>query len=58
RKNITIPIVAIGGITAHDISAIMETGVKGIALSGSILRSPNPVEETANILNIIKYNQI
>ena len=58
KKGITIPIVAIGGITAHDISSIMETGINGIALSGTILRSPNPVEETANILNIIKYNQI
>lgn len=58
KRNISIPIVAIGGITAHDISSIMETGVNGIALSSTILRSPNPVEETANILNIIKYNQI
>lgn len=58
KKGITIPIVAIGGITAHDISSIMEAGINGIALSGTILRSPSPVEETANILNIIKYNQI
>ncbi len=58
KKGITVPIVAIGGITAHDIPSIMETGINGIALSGTILRSSNPVEETANILNIIKYNQI
>ena len=58
KKGITVPIVAIGGITANDISGIMETGVNGIALSGTILRSPNPIEETTNILNIIKHNQI
>ncbi len=58
REHFTLPVVAIGGITAHDIPSIMDTGVTGVALSGTILRSENPVKETANILNIIKYNQI
>lgn len=51
---IQLPIVAIGGITAEDIPAIMETGVTGIALSGTVLRADNPVEEMAKLLSIIE----
>lgn len=42
---INLPIVAIGGITYDDIPQVMATGVTGIALSGSVLRADNPVEE-------------
>lgn len=47
---IHLPIVAIGGITIADIPDIMATGVTGIALSGSILKAEDPVEETKKIL--------
>lgn len=50
---INLPIVAIGGITYDDIPAIMQTGVTGIALSGTILRADNPVDETHRILEAI-----
>ena len=43
--NINLPIVAIGGIKAEDIPAIMQTGVTGIAVSGAVLDAENPVEE-------------
>lgn len=49
-EHIPLPIVAIGGITFEDIPSIMETGVTGIALSGTILRAENPIEETKRIL--------
>ena len=42
---VTLPLVAIGGIGRADIPALLETGVSGIALSGSILRAPDPVAE-------------
>ena len=45
-----LPVVAIGGITFADIPAIMQTGVTGIALSGTVLRADNPVEEMRKIL--------
>lgn len=48
---IRIPIVAIGGITPDDIPAIMATGVEGIAASGTILTSPDPITTTQNIIN-------
>lgn len=49
---ITLPVVAIGGITYEDIPDILQTGVSGIALSGSILRAENPVEEARRILSL------
>lgn len=49
EEGITLPVVAIGGITSEDIPGIMQTGVTGIALSGSILNAANPIEETKNI---------
>lgn len=54
ETDIRLPIVAIGGITADDIPAIMETGVTGIALSGTVLRADNPAEEMAKLLSIIE----
>lgn len=47
---IALPMVAIGGITYDDIPAILETGVTGIALSGTILQADDPVAETRRIL--------
>ena len=58
--NITIPIVAIGGIEENDIPQLMATGISGIAMSGHILRAENPAQKTENIiktLNHIKYGK-
>lgn len=52
EAGINLPIVAIGGITHEDIPAILQTGVTGVALSGTILRADNPAEETRRILAI------
>lgn len=53
-EKIRIPLIAIGGITRDDIPDLMETGIDGIALSGTILRAKNPVKETELI---IKYKK-
>lgn len=45
-----LPVVAIGGINYEDIPDILETGVNGIALSGTILQAEDPVEETRRII--------
>lgn len=52
EAGIHLPLVAIGGITFEDIPAIMQTGVTGIALSGTILRAADPVAETQRIVNL------
>ena len=54
EHNIDIPIVAIGGICKDDISGILDCGIDGIALSGSILRAENPIQEMKNIVSILK----
>lgn len=54
QAEIHLPIVAIGGITADDIPSIIETGVTGIALSGTVLRADDPIEETRKIIKIWK----
>lgn len=53
EAGINIPIVAIGGITAEDIPTIMQTGVSGIALSGTVLRADNPIVEMNKLIKII-----
>ena len=53
--NITIPVVAIGGITKDDIPAILQTGITGIALSGTVLHADDPIAEMKHIINIINH---
>ncbi len=50
---ITLPLVAIGGITADDLSALMDTGVNGVAVSGAIITAHDPVEYTRKCLEIL-----
>lgn len=52
EAGIQLPVVAIGGITAEDIPAILETGVNGIAVSGTILRAADPKAEMAKLLGL------
>ena len=50
EAGIDLPVVAIGGITADDIDDILATGVREIAVSGTVLRAENPVEEMKQII--------
>ena len=56
-EGIDLPMVAIGGITAEDIPAIMQTGVSGIALSGAVLRAADPVAEMNRLTEIVAINK-
>ena len=51
--NVDIPLVAIGGICKEDIPHLLECGVHGIALSGSVLNADDPVKEMNEIVNLI-----
>ena len=53
-EGINLPIVAIGGITKEDIPSLMKTGITGIAISGSVLRAENPIEEMKTIITICR----
>ena len=56
-EGINLPMVAIGGITAEDIPALMQTGVSGIALSGAVLRAADPVAEMKRLTEIVAINK-
>ena len=51
KAGIDIPVVAIGGITADDIDAILATGVRGIAVSGTVLNADDPVAMMKKLIN-------
>ena len=52
-NGISIPIVAIGGIRKEDVSELLALGVSGIAISGGILNTQDPIKETQEIVNLI-----
>ncbi len=52
EAGISLPTVAIGGITYEDIPALLHVGVSGIALSGTILSADDPVAETRRLLSL------
>lgn len=57
-EGIGVPIVAIGGILASDVPALMATGIAGIAMSGALLNADNPADETRQIMKLINNNKI
>lgn len=44
-QGVGLPVIAIGGITIDDVPALMKTGINGIAISGAVLRAPDPIAE-------------
>ena len=49
QAGISLPLVGIGGITCEDIPALMDLGIDGIALSGSVLNAAQPVGEMRRV---------
>ncbi|MDE6612826.1 MAG: thiamine phosphate synthase [Muribaculaceae bacterium] len=58
RAGITLPVVAIGGITDADIEPLALAGVNGVAVSGSIARDHDPAQATAVFINEIRKHII
>ena len=54
EASINIPIVAIGGICYDDIQGIMDTGINGIAVSGSILNATDMTNETKRMISLLE----
>ena len=52
-RGIDTPLVAIGGIGREDIPHILECGVHGIALSGSVLNADDPTCEMQHIVKML-----
>ena len=57
-NNITIPIVAIGGITSNDVAALLNTGVYGIAIASAITFSKDKRETVNEFLLQLEHNTI
>ncbi|MDE7421106.1 MAG: thiamine phosphate synthase [Muribaculaceae bacterium] len=53
-QDITIPVVAIGGIRLDDIKNLRQSGVDGVAISGLILNSKDKELTTKSIIDIWK----
>lgn len=51
-ENLRIPVCAIGGITLQDVLPLLNTGVQGVAVSGSILRAADPAGEMRKFLTL------
>lgn len=49
----TIPVVAIGGITLENVNLLKDTGIKGIAVVSSIMKSDNPREVAQKFRKIL-----
>jgi thiamine-phosphate pyrophosphorylase len=52
-KIINIPIFAIGGIELNNIKEVTETGVHGVALIGSVVRSSNPAKTVRELKGVL-----
>ncbi len=50
ERGVDIPLVAIGGICKDDISQLLECGVSGIALSGSVINAEDPHQEMIDVI--------
>lgn len=55
KENLNTPIYAIGGIELHDIDAIINIGVYGIAISSLLTKSSNKRQLIKEINNILYY---
>lgn len=53
-EGLSLPVYAIGGITENDIPNLMKTGIAGIAISGTIIRADDPIEETKKLDALIE----
>lgn len=56
KRDLSIPIYAIGGILTEDMEDILQTGIYGVAVSGLISNSVDPkqtVEQIKNVLYVI-----
>ncbi|MBT2614428.1 MULTISPECIES: thiamine phosphate synthase [unclassified Bacillus (in: firmicutes)] len=53
-RSVSIPAVAIGGITADNISALSDIGLSGTAVVSAIMNADNPKTASESLLKIIK----
>ncbi len=57
-NNITIPIVAIGGITSTDILELLNAGIYGVAVASAVTLSENKKETIQEFMSQLEHNTI
>lgn len=50
-EGITLPLIAIGGVTADDLPALARIGVAGVAVSGYVLTADEPIRAMQNLID-------
>jgi len=53
RSKITMPMVAIGGITMENVKSVMQTGVEGVAVISALMKAPDVYAAARQIRKII-----
>jgi len=53
-EKISIPVYAIGGIKAQNISEVKKTGIQGVALISAVLSAADPLAAAREILAVLK----
>jgi thiamine-phosphate pyrophosphorylase len=48
-----LPVLAIGGVNARNIGALMQAGAAGVAVMGGVMRSPDPESETRALIGAL-----
>ncbi len=54
KKQISIPVIALGGINGNNVNEVLENGADGIAVISAILLSESPKQAAAGIYSEIK----
>jgi thiamine-phosphate pyrophosphorylase len=54
EENITIPIIAIGGVNPKDVRPLLVAGVYGVAVASAVHLSPTPEQAVYEFRNMIK----
>ena len=53
ESDLSLPIVAVGGIRKEDVKGLLDAGVNGIAVSGAIANSDNLAGATSELLSLL-----
>lgn len=54
RSRISLPLVAIGGISARNVAGILQAGADGIAVVSAIMAAPDPLAAAAELAAMIR----
>lgn len=57
-RAVSVPIIAIGGIEAKNVSAVMAAGAAGIAVMGSVMRADEPGRMIEDLLAALKSRSL